>query len=183
MKPSVGKMVDMGADTLINALGGDSEAAHWKTATGVVSGVAAAYAGDPSGIAHGVSEAAGGAKGFVDDQDSDLYKALSVGESGGAVASSALGGDIGGAIGGLGNVMSDINSFSDKGVDTKDMAQSTAVGNVPNAVNPQYAGNGNGVNNSLNPAFGQPSISQKTQNVVKTQMSSDDQAKTMLNIA
>jgi len=176
-------MVDMGADTLINALGGDSEAAHWKTATGVTSAIVAGYAGDPSGVAYGAGQALGGAKGFVNDTDSDLYKALSVGESGGAVASSALGGDIGGAIGGLGNVMSDIDSFSDKGDDSGDVAQSTAVGNIPNAVTPQYAGNGNGINNSLNPAFGNPSIPQNTQNVINTQMSSDDQAKTMLNIA
>lgn len=64
--------------------------------------------------------------------------------------------------------------------------ESTAVGNVSNAITtskPQYAGNGNGENNSLNPAFGKPSIPQQTQNAVKTQMSSDAQAKTMLNIA
>ena len=61
----------------------------------------------------------------------------------------------------------------------------SAVGKTPTAItspNPQYAGNGNGVNNSLNPAFGQPSINQQTQDVVSNAMSSDDQAKTMLGL-
>ena len=62
----------------------------------------------------------------------------------------------------------------------------SSVGNVPKSLtpsSPSFTGSGNGVNNSLNPAFGNPSINQKTQNVVSTAMSSDDQAKTMLNIA
>ena len=80
-----------------------------------------------------------------------------------------------------------VGELTDSGEEsTSENNKNTSVGNVSNAITsskPQYAGNGNDQNNSLNPAFGKPSIPQQTQNAVKTQMSSDAQAKTMLNIA
>lgn len=90
-----------------------------------------------------------------------------------------------GVLAGVGE-LTDSNENTSNDNPTENTAENTAVGNVSNAITsqkPKYAGNGNGVNNSLNPAFGKPSINQKTQDIVKTQMSADDQAKTMLNIA
>lgn len=84
-------------------------------------------------------------------------------------------------------IVAGVGELTDSGEEsTSENTKNTSVGNVPNAITaskPQYAGNGNGVNNSLNPAFGNPSITQNTQDTINKQMSSDAQAKTMLNIA
>jgi len=173
----VSQLTNKGVDLAVDALGGDSSKPHWQIASSVLGGVAGAYTGDWSGVVGEVGNIAGTVGEEYAEEGSDLDKAMGLTESVADTASAGMSGDIGGAIAGVGNVINDVNTITGK------TESDTAVGKVPNAVKPQYSGTGNGVNNSLNPAFGQPSINQKTQDIVKTQMSADDQAKTMLNIA
>ena len=175
----VSQLTNTGVDLAVNALGGDSSKPHWEIASSVLGGIAGAYTGDYSGVAGEVGNIAGTVGETYAVEGSDLEKAMNLTGSVADTASAGLGGDIGGAIAGVSNVINDVNTISGKS------DSNTAVGKVPNSMTskPQYAGNGNGVNNSLNPAFGNPSIDNKTQDIVKTQMSADDQAKTMLNIA
>ena len=177
----VGSLVNTGTDLAVNALGGDANKPHWQIASSVLGGVAAAYTGDYAGVAGEVGNIAGTVGEEFAEEGSDLEKAMNLTGSVADTAESGLSGDIGGAIAGVGKITGDVNAFNDK-----DSTTQSAVGKTPNAITapkPEYAGNGNGVNNSLNPAFGNPSITQNTQDTINKQMSSDAQAKTMLNIA
>jgi len=178
----VSQLTNTGIDLAVNALGGDANKPHWQIASSVLGGVAGAYTGDWSGVAGEVGNIAGTVGEEYAEEGSDLQKAMNLTGSVADTTSAGLSGNIGGAIAGVGEIVGDVKDLSDK----DSSSSQSAVGRTPNAITsqkPQYAGNGNGVNNSLNPAFGKPSINQKTQDIVKTQMSADDQAKTMLNIA
>ena len=181
-KLPVGSLVNTGTDLAVNALGGDANKPHWQIASSVLGGVAAAYTGDWSGVASEAGNIAGTVVEEYAEEGSDLQKAMNLTGSVADTTSAGLSGDVGGALAGAGNIIGDIKDFSDK----DSSSSQSAVGKTPNAITapkPQYAGNGNGVNNSLNPAFGNPSITQNTQDTINNQMSSDAQAKTMLNIA
>jgi hypothetical protein len=179
----VSQLTNTGVDLAVNALGGDSNKPHWEIASSVLGGIAGAYTADYDGVANEVSNIAGTVGKNYAEEGSDLQKAMNLTGSVADATSSGLSGDIGGALAGVGEIAGDVNDLTGKG---ESGSTQSAVGKTSNAITssePQYAGNGNGVNNSLNPAFGNPSIRQDTQNAINTQMSSDDQAKTMLNIA